>query len=176
MDPASTMGSGDLGKEVDLKALIEALKAEHNQLETNFSNPSMVTIRFHEGDPAITLYRTGGFQIRGTKDKADLNATKDELFSKLGNIGFDVTEANFDHRNTVFLASLDDRVQLEQLALQLGLENVEYEPEQFPGMVYRHPESQVVQLIFGSGKVIITGTTEEKVAHEALDDLRSAVQ
>jgi len=34
---------------------------------------------------------------------------------------------------------------------------VEYEPEQFPGLVYRMDEPEVVILLFGSGKIVITG-------------------
>ncbi|MDI6639288.1 MAG: TATA-box-binding protein, partial [Methanocellales archaeon] len=38
-----------------------------------------------------------------------------------------------------------------------GLENIEYEPEQFPGLVYRIDEPNVVVLVFGSGKLVVTG-------------------
>ncbi len=39
----------------------------------------------------------------------------------------------------------------------IGFENIEYEPEQFPGLVYRIAEPKSVVLLFGSGKMIITG-------------------
>ena len=41
--------------------------------------------------------------------------------------------------------------------MALGLENVEYEPEQFPGLVYRLKEPKVVMLLFGSGKIVCAG-------------------
>ncbi len=46
---------------------------------------------------------------------------------------------------------------LNAVALGLGLENIEYEPEQFPGLVYRIKQPKVVVLIFSSGKLVITG-------------------
>ncbi len=42
-------------------------------------------------------------------------------------------------------------------AVALELENTEYEPEQFPGLVYRLQDPKVVLLLFGSGKVVCTG-------------------
>jgi transcription initiation factor TFIID TATA-box-binding protein len=46
---------------------------------------------------------------------------------------------------------------LNSVALGFGMENIEYEPEQFPGLVYRMKEPKVVILLFGSGKMVITG-------------------
>ncbi|MDI6902958.1 MAG: TATA-box-binding protein, partial [Methanocellales archaeon] len=46
---------------------------------------------------------------------------------------------------------------LNAIAIGLGLENIEYEPEQFPGLVYRIDEPNVVVLVFGSGKLVVTG-------------------
>ena len=48
---------------------------------------------------------------------------------------------------------------------ELDLENTEYEPEQFPGLVYRLSDPKVVLLLFGSGKVVCTGA---KTADQAL--------
>ncbi len=49
-------------------------------------------------------------------------------------------------------------------AVALELENTEYEPEQFPGLVYRLGDPKVVLLLFGSGKVVCTGA---KTAEQA---------
>jgi transcription initiation factor TFIID TATA-box-binding protein len=43
------------------------------------------------------------------------------------------------------------------LAISLGLESTEYEPEQFPGLVYRAPDGNGTIIIFASGKVVFTG-------------------
>ena len=66
--------------------------------------------------------------------------------------------------------------------MDLGLENVEYEPEQFPGLVYRIEEPKVAMLLFGSGKIVCTGAIRtddiyiavEKISNElsSLDLIR----
>ncbi|MFB6160878.1 MAG: TATA-box-binding protein, partial [Haloferacaceae archaeon] len=58
---------------------------------------------------------------------------------------------------------------LNAIAIGLGLENIEYEPEQFPGLVYRLEEPDVVALLFGSGKLVITGGKRPEDAAEAVD-------
>jgi transcription initiation factor TFIID TATA-box-binding protein len=54
---------------------------------------------------------------------------------------------------------------LNAIAIGLGLENIEYEPEQFPGLVYRLSDPKAVILLFGSGKLVVTGgkTPEDMV-------------
>jgi len=52
-----------------------------------------------------------------------------------------------------------------------GLENVEYEPEQFPGLVYRVKEPRVVMLLFGSGKTVCTGGRNTEDVSTAVEDL-----
>ena len=55
-----------------------------------------------------------------------------------------------------------ETLNLNQVAMALGLENIEYEPEQFPGMVFRMKEPKVVILIFSTGKVICTGARNKE--------------
>ncbi|MCK5109730.1 MAG: TATA-box-binding protein, partial [Methanosarcinales archaeon] len=50
---------------------------------------------------------------------------------------------------------------LDAIAIGLGFENVEYEPEVFPGLVYRIKDPKVVVLIFRSGKLVITGAKSQ---------------
>ena len=53
----------------------------------------------------------------------------------------------------------------------MGLERVEYEPEQFPGLVYRLDKPKVVVLLFGSGKLVCTGASVAEDAEEAVDKI-----
>jgi len=70
-------------------------------------------------------------------------------------------------------ADLGEDLNLNAIAIGLGLENIEYEPEQFPGLVYRLDNPAVVALLFGSGKLVITGGKEPDDAREAVDVILS---
>jgi transcription initiation factor TFIID TATA-box-binding protein len=58
---------------------------------------------------------------------------------------------------------------LNAIAIGLGLENIEYEPEQFPGLVYRLSDPKVVILLFGSGKLVVTGGKKPEDMVNAVD-------
>ena len=51
-----------------------------------------------------------------------------------------------------------------------------YEPEQFPGLIYRMDEPKVVILLFASGKLVCTGATKEEDVHEAVAKLHKKLE
>lgn len=175
MHIVSMMGSGELGREIDVPAIIESLDAEYG-VEATAHSDSMSTIRLEERGPALTLYRTGTFQIRGTDSRESLLQANDDLLNALKGIGLDLEEVSFEQNNAVFLEDFETRIQLGALAILLGLENVEYEPEQFPGVIYRPPDLETVMLIFASGKSIISGTTSKQIAHQSASHLRDKLK
>ena len=46
-----------------------------------------------------------------------------------------------------------------------------YEPEQFPGAIYRMDDPKVVFLIFSSGKLVCAGAKKEEEIYRAVDKL-----
>ena len=58
---------------------------------------------------------------------------------------------------------------LNELALKL--ENTEYEPEQFPGLVYKLAEPNATFLLFSNGKLVCTGTKNKKQLEEVMKQL-----
>ena len=58
----------------------------------------------------------------------------------------------------------------------LGLEKVEYEPEQFPGLVYRIDEPKVVVLLFGSGKLVCTGARKPSDVEQAVEKITAELK
>ncbi|MDL0145943.1 transcription factor, partial [Halobacterium salinarum] len=54
----------------------------------------------------------------------------------------------------------------------LGLERVEYEPEQFPGLIYRSDSVSGVVLIFASGKAVITGLSSREKLNQTAKKVR----
>lgn len=72
-------------------------------------------------------------------------------------------------QNMVATASLGTDLNLDAIAV--SLDNTEYEPEQFPGLVYRMSDPKVVFLLFGSGKIVITGAKSLEEAERAADNI-----
>jgi transcription initiation factor TFIID TATA-box-binding protein len=62
---------------------------------------------------------------------------------------------------------------LNAIAIGLGLENIEYGPDQFPGLAYSIDKPEVVVLLSSSGKLVVTGGKEPKDAEEAIAQIIS---
>ena len=71
--------------------------------------------------------------------------------------------------NIVASTSFSDKLDLDVIAQ--SLEEAEYEPEQFPGLVYKLIDAKATFLLFSNGKVVCTGTKSEAEVHAALDKL-----
>lgn len=69
-------------------------------------------------------------------------------------------------QNIVASGNLHAEVDIERSALML--ENSMYEPEQFPGLIYRMDDPKVVLLIFSSGKIVCTGAKKEQQVRDAV--------
>jgi transcription initiation factor TFIID TATA-box-binding protein len=172
MKIVSTMSSGSLGRELDLEAFVSGLENHLNtSLDANFTSTGMVTVRLEEGGPAYTLFRTGTFQIRGSSDKEHLTDAAERFREVLSEMGVEVPDYEFSHVTSVFMEELNREVNIEALTVSLGMEDTEYEPEQFPGLIYRPQEHEVTMLVFASGKIIIGGTTDRNEASSAIQQL-----
>ena len=96
----------------------------------------------------------------------------DIIAEKLKKLGVDVyKDLKIVIQNIVAISDLGTELNLNEVAMGLGLENVEYEPEQFPGLVYRIKEPKVAMLLFGSGKIVCTGARWTEDVALAVDKL-----
>ena len=60
------------------------------------------------------------------------------------------------------VASANLMVELDLFNIAMEIDNVEYEPEQFPGAIMRLKEIGTTLLLFKNGKVICSGAKSEK--------------
>ena len=75
-------------------------------------------------------------------------------------------------QNMVAVYDLHSKINLNVVAISLSLDQVEYEPEQFPGLGYRLTNPKVVALLFGSGKVVLTGAKKIEDVNLAAERIR----
>ncbi|RLG06503.1 MAG: hypothetical protein DRN65_05185, partial [Thaumarchaeota archaeon] len=74
------------------------------------------------------------------------------------------------------VASIDLHAKIDLEAAAQKLENTMYEPEQFPGLIYRMQEPKVVILMFASGKLVCTGAKSEREVYEAVYKLKDILE
>lgn len=163
------VASGTLGRELNIRAVGEDIDASEVNSQTGEYKTPTAYIRAREDGPLVTIYESGSYHISGAKSVEDAEETRDWFTDELNQMGVEGVDITFAVKNVVVVGDLERTVDLNKLAIQFGLEHVEYEPEQFPGMVYRPDETESVFLIFSSGRVVIPGTSSVESAFGAFD-------
>ena len=127
---------------------------------------------------AFLIFTSGKIVCTGSKNIEDVRTVIITLAKTLKSIGFDQIdmEPEIHVQNIVASADLKTDLNLNAVALGLGLENIEYEPEQFPGLVYRIKHPKVVVLIFSSGKLVITGGKSPEECEEGAQIVRRQLE
>lgn len=142
-----------IGHDLDLTALVEVL---NNTEYTRAVFPGLV-YRAKNPRIAVLIFGSGKIVITGAKSYDDVEAGFTKLFEKLVESGVRVEKNTISVQNIVASADLGSIVNLNAIAISLGLENIEYEPEQFPGLIYRLKSPKAAILVFSSGKLVVTG-------------------
>ena len=153
------VASASLAKTLDLKKIVKVLK-DARYAPSEF--PGLV-YKLKEPKTAMLIFRSGKIVCTGAKNMVDVRLAINTVTKNLEKAKIPVYKnPKIDVQNIVAVYNLGFELNLNSIAITLGLENVEYEPEQFPGLVYRIAEPKVVMLLFGSGSVVCTGARDVK--------------
>ena len=165
----NVVASTGVGQELDLESLaLDMSGADYDP--DNF--PGLV-YRTQDPKAAALIFRSGKVVCTGASSVAAVHKAIAIVFDKLQELGIPIDGSpEITVQNIVTSADLGESLNLNAIAIGIGLEDVEYEPEQFPGLVYRVDEPDVVTLLFGSGKVVITGGKEPGEAEQAIEQIR----
>lgn len=169
LEVVNIAATGYIGSETDIQQVSEDIDLAVANYDPEFN---AAFLRFVEDEELLILYTSGKYILRGGDDFDRMHSINRRFMSALSSLGVEVHEPEFDVKNVVCVGDLDEEVDLNSAIVSLGLEDTEYEPEQFPGLVYRSPMNNCVLLVFSSGKVVITGGATKQSAVDAFQSLR----
>ncbi len=150
----NVVASTKLAEEFDLTVI----ESEFEGAEYNKQKFPGLVYRVSDPKAAFLVFTSGKVVCTGAKNVDDVHTVIGNMAKKLNGIGIKaVDNPEITVQNIVASADLHTILNLNAIAIGLGLENIEYEPEQFPGLVYRIDVPKVVVLIFSSGKLVVTG-------------------
>ncbi|UIO99978.1 TATA-box-binding protein [Halobaculum sp. CBA1158] len=162
----NVVASTGIDQELDLQTVAMDLEGADYDPE---QFPGLV-YRTIDPKSAALIFRSGKIVCTGANSTDAVHEALDIVFEKLRELDIPVgDDPEVTVQNIVTSADLGESLNLNAIAIGLGLENIEYEPEQFPGLVYRLDDPDVVALLFGSGKLVITGGKEPADAHAAVE-------
>tara|TARA_Y100000310_G_scaffold329099_1_gene398350 strand:- start:557 stop:1102 length:546 start_codon:yes stop_codon:yes gene_type:complete len=165
------VATASLGKPVSLT------KLARTQTNTEY-NPEQfpgLVLRVKKPKSAVLVFSSGNLVCTGTKSLTQVKDVIQQVIKQLAKIGVKITDKpKITVQNIVASGSIDIRLNLNYLAL--ALENTEYEPEQFPGLVYKLVEPNATFLLFSNGKLVCTGTKNKQQLDDSMKILNENIK
>jgi len=167
----NVVASVTLNQRFDLNAIVKGNPGVEYRPERF---PGLV-FRLKKPKTAILIFSTGKMVCTGAKSENESKKAVLKVVRELKKSGIIIPgKPEIKIVNMVASADLLGRIELEEATY--SLERTMYEPEQFPGLIYRMDEPKVVILIFASGKIVCTGATKEEDVYKAIAKLHKQVE
>ena len=167
----NVVASVTLNQRFDLNAIVKS----NSGVEYRPEKFPGVVFRLKKPKTAILIFSTGKMVCTGAKSEKEAKRAVKKVVNELKNSGIIITgKAEIKIVNMVASANLLGRIELEEAAC--SLDRTMYEPEQFPGLIYRMDEPKVVILVFASGKIVCTGATKEEDVYTAVAKLHKQLK
>jgi transcription initiation factor TFIID TATA-box-binding protein len=149
---------------------LEKMAATLPNTEYNPEQFPGLVIRIKEPKTSALIFSSGKVVCTGARTLADVDESIKKIIKSLEKINIKITVVpKINIQNIVASGKVGMDLNLNTLAMKL--DNTEYEPEQFPGLVYKIPEAKATFLLFSNGKIVCTGTKSEPEVHIALEKL-----
>ena len=167
----NVVASATLNQQVDLNAIVKGFPGVEYRpdqfpgLVFRLKRPKTATLIFHSGKMVCT-----GSRSEKEAHRAIMNVVRE---MKNGGIII-LRKPEVKIQNIVASASLGGKIDLEAAVGTLG--KTMYEPEQFPGLIYRMDEPKVVILLFASGRLVCTGAKKEQDVQDAVHKLHARLE
>jgi transcription initiation factor TFIID TATA-box-binding protein len=131
--------------------------------------PGLV-IRIKEPKTSALVFSSGKIVCTGARTMEEVDESIKQIIKSLEKINVKVKITPvITIQNIVASGEIGIMLNLNELAMKL--ENTEYEPEQFPGLVYKLRDCQATFLLFSNGKIVCTGTKSQKAIEVAVEKL-----
>jgi transcription initiation factor TFIID TATA-box-binding protein len=167
----NVVATATLGQKLDLMAI---MKVFQNVEYRPKKFPGLV-FRLKRPKTATLIFSTGKMVCTGAKSEKLARSAIRKVVKELKNNGIIILgKPVITIQNIVASANLHGKIDLEMAADIL--DNVMYEPEQFPGLIYRMGEPKVVILIFASGKLVCTGGKSAEMVDVAVAKLHGILE
>ena len=167
----NVVASATLKQNIDLNSVVKAFPNVEYRPE---QFPGLV-FRLKKPKTATLIFGSGKMVCTGAKSERQAKKAVRKVVRELKNNGILIVgKPIIQVQNIVASASLGGRIDLEKSTYTLG--RTMYEPEQFPGLIYRMDTPKVVILLFASGKLVCTGAKREDEVYESVIKLHDRLE
>jgi len=162
----NVVASASLDQRFDLLDIVKVFK----DVEYNPNQFPGLVFRIKQPKTATLIFSSGKMVCTGAKTAKLAHRAVNKVVQELKDNGFIIlNKPKIVVQNMVASGNLHRAIDLETAADVL--ENVMYEPEQFPGLIYRMEDPKTVLLLFASGKLVCTGAKSEEMVYESVSNI-----
>ena len=161
----------DLGCRIDLKRVAQnARNAEYHPKRF----PAAV-MRIKGPRCTASIYASGKMTTMGTHSEADARLASRKFARILQKLGYDARHDGFEIKNVLGVVQTEGMVDLFKLARE-HCNFATFEPELFPGLIYRVVKPKVTMFIFTNGKLVLTGARCREHIYEAFEQMQPVIR
>ncbi|MFO8017538.1 MAG: TATA-box-binding protein [Promethearchaeia archaeon] len=161
---------------VDIEDKIDLVQITRKYADVEY-NPERfpgLIMRITEPKATILIFTTGKMVVTGLRKASEAGAVVSKVIKRIKNAGIKLPEPEITIQNIVASGDLHSFIDLNMAAIIM--EYAMYEPEVFPGLIYRMQDPKTVFLIFSTGKIVCTGAKNEEMVREAVLRLNKEVR
>jgi transcription initiation factor TFIID TATA-box-binding protein len=160
--------------EITEKIDLNVIARKHADVEYNPERFPGLVMRILKPKATILIFSTGKMVVTGMRKASEANRVVEKVLKNIRKAGIKVSNPEITIQNIVASGDLHTNIDLNMAAIVM--EYAMYEPEVFPGLIYRMQEPKTVFLIFSTGRIVCTGAKRKDIVKEAVRKLNIQVR
>lgn len=160
----------EITEKVDLNLIARKLP----DVEYNPERFPGLVMRIEKPRATILIFSTGKMVVTGLRKASESGKVVQKVIKNIKKAGIVVKNPVITIQNIVASGDLHTNIDLNMAAIVM--EYAMYEPEVFPGLIYRMQDPKTVFLIFSTGRIVCTGAKEKNIVREAVLKLNKEVR
>ncbi len=160
--------------EITEKIDLNQIARRHAEVEYNPERFPGLVMRIEKPRATILIFSTGKMVVTGLRHASEADRVVDKVVKNIKKAGIKVSNPEITIQNIVASGDLHTNIDLNMAAIVM--EYAMYEPEVFPGLIYRMQEPKTVFLIFSTGRIVCTGAKKKEIVREAVLKLNKEVR
>ena len=162
--------SVELTEKIDLNQIAR----KHAEVEYNPERFPGLVMRIEKPRATILIFSTGKMVVTGLRKAVEAPRVVEKVVKNIRKAGIKLANPEITIQNIVASGDLHTNIDLNMAAIVM--EYAMYEPEVFPGLIYRMQDPKTVFLIFSTGRIVCTGAKKKEIVREAVLKLNQQVR
>jgi len=160
--------------EITEKIDLNQIARKHAEVEYNPERFPGLVMRIEKPRATILIFSTGKMVVTGLRKASEAERVVDKVVKNIRKAGIKLSNPEITIQNIVASGDLHTNIDLNMAAIVM--EYAMYEPEVFPGLIYRMQEPKTVFLIFSTGRIVCTGAKQKEIVRDAVKKLNQQVR